>query len=239
VRIKAHKAGIDMKIIHQTIAASALALAAMGMNAANAAVFIDGNFSEASGVSGYVTYGSGSAGGNGFMSFGPWTIGPGTSVDLIGGYWQAAPGSVGSVDLDGSSSVSGISQTFVAPVGNDKVSFALSGNPDNGAVDPKLLQVTVGGTVGNFQYDTNSQGNSHGDMKYADYTLDFISNGVAPVTLTFQSEDTPGNSWGPVVSDVSVSSVPEPATWAMLLLGFFSIGFLMRDARRKDAVALA
>jgi PEP-CTERM motif len=36
----------------------------------------------------------------------------------------------------------------------------------------------------------------------------------------------------------AASAVPEPATWAMLLLGLFGVGFMMRGARRKDAVAL-
>lgn len=37
--------------------------------------------------------------------------------------------------------------------------------------------------------------------------------------------------------DVSVSSVPEPTTWAMLLLGFGSIGFVMRKRRANTALA--
>jgi hypothetical protein len=35
------------------------------------------------------------------------------------------------------------------------------------------------------------------------------------------------------------SGVPEPATWAMFLAGFGGIGFMMRAARRKGAVATA
>jgi hypothetical protein len=76
-------------------------------------------------------------------------------------------------------------------------------------------------------------------MDYVDYTLNFVSSG-APVTLTFQSEDIPAtNPWGPVVSDVSVAAVPEPATWAMMLVGFFGVGFMIRGSRRKDALAVA
>jgi hypothetical protein len=36
-----------------------------------------------------------------------------------------------------------------------------------------------------------------------------------------------------------ISAVPEPSTWAMFLLGFGGIGFVLRKSRRKDAVATA
>jgi hypothetical protein len=43
-----------------------------------------------------------------------------------------------------------------------------------------------------------------------------------------------------VFTNVSLtSSVPEPATWAMFLLGFGGIGFMMRNSRRKGSVATA
>ncbi len=41
------------------------------------------------------------------------------------------------------------------------------------------------------------------------------------------------DAWG--ISDVSFnlgSVVPEPSTWAMLLLGFFSVGFMIRRSRQ-------
>lgn len=34
-------------------------------------------------------------------------------------------------------------------------------------------------------------------------------------------------------------AAPEPATWAMFLIGFAGIGFMMRGARRKDALTTA
>jgi hypothetical protein len=39
--------------------------------------------------------------------------------------------------------------------------------------------------------------------------------------------------------EFNIAAVPEPATWAMLLIGFFGVGFVVRGARRKDALAVA
>jgi hypothetical protein len=46
-----------------------------------------------------------------------------------------------------------------------------------------------------------------------------------------------GNDFG--ITNLSLSAVPEPATWAMMLLGFATIGFGLRNARKQGAVALA
>ena len=37
----------------------------------------------------------------------------------------------------------------------------------------------------------------------------------------------------------AIAALPEPATWTMLLLGFFGLGFMVRSARRKNAIAVA
>jgi hypothetical protein len=37
-----------------------------------------------------------------------------------------------------------------------------------------------------------------------------------------------------VIDDIDVSAVPEPATWAMMLIGFGAVGFSMRSARRQQ-----
>lgn len=42
-----------------------------------------------------------------------------------------------------------------------------------------------------------------------------------------------------IASFAEASAVPEPATWAMMLLGLFGVGFLMRGARRNDATVSA
>jgi hypothetical protein len=42
----------------------------------------------------------------------------------------------------------------------------------------------------------------------------------------------------PISGDLTIAAVPEPSTWAMMILGFCGLGF-MRYRRRKPAAALA
>jgi choice-of-anchor C domain-containing protein len=198
-----------------TVAAASI-LAAPAAFAGNAV--LDGDFNNS--ISGFTTFFSGS-------SFGPWAVTSG-SVDLIGGYWQSPSGpnppsgTNGSVDMDGDSpgaisqGISGLTdgKTYT-------LTFWLSGNPD-GPPMTKSLDVSIGSVVDdNFTYTIGT--NTHTDMMYNMESLTFTAG--ATNTLLFASQDaaSPG-FYGPVIGGVSIN-VPEPATWAMMLLGFAGLGF--------------
>jgi hypothetical protein len=76
-------------------------------------------------------------------------------------------------------------------------------------------------------------GGSLGDLlAYAGGT-DFPSNGVARLVLP--GDTAKRGRWNSNVESISVSVVPEPSTWAMMLLGFGGLGAL--SWRRARAVA--
>ena len=61
---------------------------------------------------------------------------------------------------------------------------------------------------------------------------------VGPGTYTINFQGTPGTtsgSFGGSVAFQSMAAVPEPGTWALMLLGFGAVGFSMR--RRRSATA--
>ena len=46
-----------------------------------------------------------------------------------------------------------------------------------------------------------------------------------------------GNGTGAFTGNVTISPTPEPATWAMMILGFGAIGMAMRGRRRRTVLA--
>lgn len=52
------------------------------------------------------------------------------------------------------------------------------------------------------------------------------------------SSDAPAFEFDYIAASFVSSGVPEPGTWAMMILGFGFIGFMLRAARRREANAL-
>jgi choice-of-anchor C domain-containing protein len=197
---------------------------------ASAAVFYSQDF-----TGGGASYTTINAGG----TFDGFTVSSG-SIDLIGGYWQApvsAPGA-GSVDLNGSGqgAITLTTNLTTLPAGTYELSFYLSGNPD-GTPTTKTLDVSVGNVANQqFTYSTSANGTTKTDMKYVLETVIFTSNGSTPLSFSSLSADSP---YGPVIGGLSISSVPEPSTWAMLVLGFLGLGFLAVRQKGSRSVRLA
>ena len=57
----------------------------------------------------------------------------------------------------------------------------------------------------------------------------FFPGGGAPTFVPPPGSPPPGGGGG-------VSAVPEPATWAMMIIGFFSVGAMVRRRARKETV---
>jgi choice-of-anchor C domain-containing protein len=210
-----------VRMIRQGCVFGALFIA--GVSPAAAAPFTNGSF-ELGSVNpggGWATLGSGSSAITG------WEIFDGT-IDYIGTYWQAANGSR-SVDLNGNDGPAGIRQTFdTISGGTYEVRFALAGNLD-GAPATKSVQVTSGGASQLFTF-TIPPGASRADMGWAYHSLLFTATSGS-TTLSFLS-DTAGAFYGPALDDVSVTTVPEPATLSLVALGL-AAGVRNRLRRRR------
>jgi len=121
---------------------------------------------------------------------------------------------------------------------------------DSGTV---LLADTNGGSSnpnGNFTFDdeasrsvtgVNTAGGSFRPLQ----SLSAFDGGNAAGTWRLNIRDQFGfdsgrlGSWTLTVTGAETGAVPEPATWAMLMLGFFAIGGAMRSRQRKQSVRVA
>ena len=208
-------------VLRTTLLATACVAACGLATAAGAATFTNGSFEL--GVdpgSTFVTLGAGSTGVT------DWVVG-GNSIDYIGGYWQAEEGAR-SIDLSGAANGS-ISQTFDTVAGQSYlVNFFLAGNPDGGT-GAKLAITSADGGQQQSNIFTVTASDSRTNMGWAPYSYRFMA-GSSSTTLSFASAT--GTPFGPALDNVSVVSVPEPASWALMIMGFGGLGVAMRRQRR-------
>jgi choice-of-anchor C domain-containing protein len=132
-------------------------------------------------------------------------------VDLITTYWKASDGN-DSIDLSGWEAGS-ISQTFATVAGTTyRVTFDMSGNPDDGRGVYTLSAVATGNAPVSYNYDTTAAGNTSGmsgDMKWQTMTYEFTATGSS-TTLTFSDITSPvvNNAYdGPALDNVTLTEV--------------------------------
>jgi choice-of-anchor C domain-containing protein len=212
-------------------AASAAALAVAG--SAGAATITNGGFVGPNAPDGgFVPVGAGSS------VIPGWTVSSG-NVDWIQGYWQSADGDGFSIDLNGTTP-GGISQTIATEVGKAyELTFDMSGNPDNGS-DVRLILANTGGPASVFTYNLVVPPNSRTNMNWTPESLKFTAIDTS-TTITFASGNGGGNCcFGAALDNVGIANaVPEPASWALMLTGFFGMGAMLRRGRGQAATARA
>lgn len=172
-----------------------------------------------------------------------WNVGSG-NVNVVNGTFAGAGNPAGSnlayeglqyLDLvgEGQGGIGSISQTFATIAGQTyQFSFAYSRNLFNGD-DP----ITGGWSVDGVSGLLSHTGGSGTDLNWQTFSGSFVATGTS-AKLEFTS-GTGGPNEGLFLDAVSVKgAIPEPATWAMLILGFGVVGGAMRVRSRKT-LALA
>jgi choice-of-anchor C domain-containing protein len=214
-----------LKLLMAGVVAGALAMA--GAASAATELVVNGGFTGAA-RTGFTTVSAG-----GPTSIAGWTVLT-NYVDWSNGVWQSSDGDGHSIDLIGGFGVGAIGQTIATKAGYTYLlTFDVSGNPDNYRGAERIVTISAGGAnIGAAQY-TLGAANSRGDMFWSSRSLKFVATSDL-TQLVFTGTSTPGNCcWGAALDNVSVTAVPEPATWAMMIIGFGAAGSMVRTSRRK------
>ena len=178
-------------------------------------------------------------GGNTFPG---WTV-LGNDVIVInssyseGGLAFNANAGLNSIDLTGAGNTGpsdGIVQTLATGPGKYKLSFYVgNASPTGGNAASYGLPSTVNLSIngGPIQSFTNGVDTPFA-INWKQFSVTFTT--LAPTTIAF-TNGTPFGDNMLGLDDVSVTGVPEAATWAMLIIGFGLVGVSAR--RRKVVVA--
>lgn len=149
-----------------------------------------------------------------------WTVSGGT-IDLIAAGPPIFPGLGSYVDLDGSSLSSGLLSNNVNLVGGTTyiLSFDLAGSHQGST---ETVNINFGSTVASYSLNSADH--------FSTFTLDFTPGTSGSYGISYLNLG--GDNVGASLDNVSVSAVPEPETYAMLLAGLGLMGFMSRSRRK-------
>ena len=109
------------------------------------------------------------------------------------------------------------------------LSFLYSPRPGRPA-STNGIQVLLNGVLFNPPGTITAAGG--GSTNWVTYTINGF-NAAAGSKLTFKAVGT-SDSFGGYIDNITLAAVPEPATWAMMIMGFGLIGGALRSAKGRQ-----
>ena len=209
--------------------AAALTGAALAGSAAHAAELLSNGSFEAPAIGGgaYIYPGA---------TLDDWTYAGSALVGATGGnawYGSAPPAGQDGAQFAALQATSTLSQTFTMAGTTLDLSWIAAGRPNFGCCNgDQTYEVMLGSDVlGTFSTVSGQAFGSH------DLVVHGLTSGQA-YTLTFAGQVAADEtSFIDKVSAQSTGAVPEPAAWALMILGFGGVGAVLRSQRRTLAAA--
>lgn len=206
------------------------AVALMAVSQASAVTVINGSFEDgpAIGPGGVTRLAAGDT------SIPGWVVLP-AGVDYFDASYLDPQDGDRAVELS-SDAAGGIYQNLTGfTVGRSyELRFYLSANPLDPTPRPFTTRTIVSATSGDpalYSYTVTGT-NAPDDMRYELNTYRFRAGSTGQRILFRSLSNT---EYGPILDNVAIAEVPEPATWSLLILGFGLIGYAAR--RRVTTVS--
>jgi hypothetical protein len=240
-----------LRTMQRTALVAAASIATIGFAApASAAVQVNAN--------GSVTV-SGTSGGSAVINLNGSTengVVPGLSSQLTLNFLGAVNGTYTfSYTLANTSSNPTTASRLNAFAFNTNPNITLNGatilNPNTALFDEIRYSTNMPNGIGDVElcFTTNncagggSDGLSIGQSGSGSFTLNFGNVNLAELTLDnfavrYQAVTGPGVMNGSATGRQITTAVPEPGTWALMLVGFGAVGFSMRRRRRQAGAIL-
>lgn len=171
-----------------------------------------------------------------------WTVSNGPVTWYTSGWNNNSPqvplnprtGSFGVNLSDGTSNTVTLSETInLLPFQEYQLSFWVGNYSFNNG--PAGLNVNITDGTSNTLLLSEALAPVTNEHTWTRFAFNFIADGTSN-TINFSEINGPSYIG---LDDVSVTAVPEPATWAMMLLGFASVGFLAYRRRNQGAALTA
>lgn len=233
----------------RSLLSTAAVLSAIALTpAASAASIVDGSFESAPVPNGgLLFYGAGSTIGGA----GGWTV-FGDGVNAVLGinrnYTEAGvafPAFDGLVHLDltggGNTGANGVFQDIATNVGQAyRLSFYLGNATGDGTGNSGvyILPSTIGLSIGGGAAESFvNAGITTGGINWTKVSKNFVADSTS-TRISFINQTPTGDNFAGL-DLVSISAVPEPSTWAMMILGIGLAGAALRRRRAQTGAALA
>jgi hypothetical protein len=154
----------------------------------------------------------------------------------------ASPTGGAFIGQDGSYQAGALSQTIsgLTPGQTYQLSFYWAAAQQEGfsGGNTQWWQVSLGGQSESTQHLTiTSEGFNGWDLATMTFTASSASELLSFLAMSNATSSLPPFT---LLDDVQLNQVPEPSTWAMMLLGFVGLGYAsFRSQRRRAAAAIA
>ena len=182
-------------------------------------------------------------------NFSGWTVTPPTGDVLVltGSDYQPCCGTTGTAAAlsnhfasfgPGNIAITGVTlgQTF-STVAGQTYQFSFDYGALGGGSEQLQFEIITGSSAQILTAIAND------DLNHVFKTMTGTFTASGSTTIRFGDfgglADTQANNVDFILDNVSVAAVPEPSTWAMMILGFAGVGFMTYRRSRKTSLALA